>query len=315
VYGVLAGLEVIRTLNDIGYATRSPLELVVWTNEEGARFAPAMMGSGVWADEFTTEECHATHDKSGTTVAGELERIGYNGHDNIEHSEIAAAFEVHIEQGPILEAEGKQVGTVTGVQGMRWYDIIIRGEACHAGPTPMESRQDPMRTLSQILTQLYGLADSQSPWGRITFGDQTVHPGSRNTVPESVTLAVDMRHPEQHILDQMHESLLTIVSKAGQATNTTTEVVEQWHSPAVKFADNCVSAVRAACTNLGYPQMDIVSGAGHDSVYVSRHVPTSMIFIPCEKGLSHNEAERAEPEDLAAGCNVLLHAMLVLDAH
>ncbi len=313
VYGVLAGLEVLRTLNDAELETELPFEAVVWTNEEGARFAPAMVGSGVWAGEFTLEDAYSKADKTGATFGGELERIGYRGDTPAVHSPLSGAFEVHIEQGPILERENRQIGVVSGVQGMRWYDVVIRGDACHAGPTPMEIRRDPMRALSIILPKLYQLAMDHAPEGRITFGDQTVQPGSRNTVPERVTLSVDMRHPDQSTLDAMHALLLEIVSAAAASTATESEVIDQWNSPAVVFDQRCVDAVRLACQTLDYPHMDIVSGAGHDSVYVSRVARTGMVFVPCENGLSHNEAENAAPEDLTAGCNVLLHAMLALD--
>ncbi len=313
VYGVLAGLEVLRTLNDAELETELPFEAVVWTNEEGARFAPAMVGSGVWAGEFTLEDAYSKADKSGATFEAELERIGYRGDAPAAHAPLTGAFEVHIEQGPILEREGKQIGVVTGVQGMRWYDVVIRGDACHAGPTPMESRRDPMRALSVILPKLYQLAADHAPWGRITFGDQTVQPGSRNTVPACVTLSVDIRHPDQSTLDAMHESLHAIVSEAASSSATESDVIDQWNSRAVVFDQGCVDTVRRACQALDYAHMDIVSGAGHDSVYVSRVARAGMVFVPCENGLSHNEAENAAPGDLTAGCNVLLHAMLALD--
>jgi N-carbamoyl-L-amino-acid hydrolase len=310
VYGVLAGLEVLETLNDCGAVTRAPLEVAVWTNEEGARFSPAMIGSGVWAGVFSLEEAYAREDKRGRCIGSELERIGYRGAVPARATPVKAAFEAHIEQGPILEAEAKQIGVLTGVQGMRWYDMILEGAACHAGPTPMEGRRDPFMALPSLLTALYGLARKHAPWGRVTFGDIRAEPGVRNTVPERLIVSVDMRHPEQPVLEEMDAAFRAIVSAQCEAAGLSGSVRDEWSSPAVVFAPECVDAVRGAVEMLGYASMEMVSGAGHDAVYVSRVAPTAMIFVPCENGLSHNEAENAKPEDLEAGCNVLLHAML-----
>ncbi len=310
VYGVLAGLEVIRTLNDAGVETDMPIEVVAWTNEEGARFSPAMIGSGVWCGAFSLDYGLSRQDKAGHTIGAELERIGYAGGEPCSHFPATAAFEVHIEQGPILEKENLTIGVLTGVQGINWYDIVLTGQPCHAGPTPMTDRKDPFRALHQILDDLYRLTDLHAPWGRATFGDMRVQPGSRNTVPESVVLAVDLRHPQQSVLDEMDASLRKIVEKSAAAAGVESTVLDEWQSPAVAFDPGCINAVRESVTRLGYPHMEMVSGAGHDSVYVSRVVPTSMIFVPCAGGLSHNEAESATPDDLAAGCNVLLHAIL-----
>jgi N-carbamoyl-L-amino-acid hydrolase len=310
VYGVLAGLEVLETLNDHGLATAAPLEVVVWTNEEGARFSPAMMGSGVWAGVFEADQVRAIVDKSGKSFGDELERIGYRGEVAARHAPVKAAFEVHIEQGPILEAEALQIGVLTGVQGMRWYDMVLEGAACHAGPTPMEGRRDPFMRLPAILTAIYDLARKHAPWGRATFGDIRAEPGVRNTVPERLVVSVDLRHPDQAILDEMDGDFRRIVNAECEEAGLSGSVRDEWSSPAVAFAPECVDAVRSAAEALGYAHRDMVSGAGHDSVYVSRVAPTGMIFVPCENGLSHNEAENAKPEDLEAGCNVLLHAML-----
>ncbi len=310
VFGVLAGLEVVRTLNDANVTTAAPLEIVVWTNEEGARFSPAMVGSGVWSGEFELDYGLSRADKSGATIGAELERIGYAGSEPCRPFPVKAAFEVHIEQGPILENEALTVGVLTGVQGMNWYDVTLTGQPCHAGPTPMDTRADPMMVLHRVLERTYELAAEHAPWARATFGDLSLQPGSRNTVPESVVLAVDLRHPEQAVLDEMDQRLRSIVNEEAARRNVQAEVRDEWRSPAVAFDVECVNAVRRAVQQLGYPHMEMVSGAGHDSVYTSRVVPTSMIFVPCEGGLSHNEAENAMPDDLEAGCNVLLHAML-----
>ena len=310
VYGVLAALEVIETLNDSNTPTSRPVEIVVWTNEEGARFSPAMIGSGVLAGEFSLEYGHAATDKAGKSIGDELRRIGYSGEKPCKPFPIHAAFEAHIEQGPILEATEKTIGVVTGVQGMRWYDVVISGDAVHAGPTPMDQRRDPFRALHSIVAELYEMADRYAPQSRVTFGDIKAEPGARNTVPERLTLAVDLRHPTETTLEQMEEEFRAIVERSAARANVEGSVRVEWQSPAVEFNSECVAAVRTAAQNLEYPYLEIVSGAGHDSVYLSRIAATSMIFVPCKDGISHNEAESAEPGDLAAGANVLLHAIM-----
>ncbi len=315
VYGVLAGLEVIRTLNDHEIETEHPIEVVVWTNEEGARFSPAMIGSGVWSGEFALEYGHSRVDKEGKSIREELDRIKYLGRDKFTPDSVKAAFEVHIEQGPILESEGLQIGVLSGVQGMNWYDLIIEGQPCHAGPSPMESRQDPFMGLTIMMQKLYDMVAEFSPWSRLTFGDIKAEPGARNTVPERLIVAVDLRHPEQQTLDAMEKRFFKIVEEGAEQFGLKNSIKEEWRSPAVKFDEHCVQAVRNSVDMLGYSNMDMVSGAGHDSVYVSKVAPTSMIFIPCENGLSHNEAENAKSEDVEAGCNVLLHAMLKQSYH
>ena len=310
VYGVLAGLEVLRTLEEAGIETDAPLEVVVWTNEEGARFAPAMVGSGVWASEMQRDEVYAIEDKAGKRFGEELERIGYRGDLPAKPRPIRAAFEAHIEQGPILEAEALQIGILTGVQGARWYDLIIEGQPVHAGPTPMEGRRDPFRGVLPILEYCYKLAEKYAPWGRATFGDIKAEPGSRNTVPERLIVNVDLRHPDPAVLDEMDRLFRTFVAKACEAKKLQGRVEELWHMPVTEFDPNCVDAVRRATAELGYSSMEMVSGAGHDALYVAKVAPTSMIFVPCKDGVSHNESEDVKSEDLEAGCNVLLHAML-----
>lgn len=309
-YGVLAGLEVIRTLNDNGVRTRGPLEVAAWTNEEGCRFSPALIGSGVWTGVFDLEETYAIPDKSGKTVGAELQRIGYLGDVPAKTRPLRAAFEAHIEQGPILEQEGHQIGVLTGIQGLRWYDLVIEGEACHAGPTPMANRKDPFMAALPILRGCYDLAGRHAPWGRATIGDIRAEPGARNTVPEKLVVGIDLRHPDAGVLDDMDRALRALVSHECESRGLGSSVNELWHMPVTTFAPECVEAVRLATRELGYSHMEMVSGAGHDSLYIATVAPTGMIFVPCENGLSHNEAENAKPEDLEAGCNVLLHAML-----
>jgi len=310
VYGVLAGLEVLRTLEDKSIKTRAPLELVVWTNEEGARFSPAMIGSGVWAGEFSLEYGHGRADKAGMTIGGELERIGYLGGAPAEPKPVTAAFEAHIEQGPILEKQEQLIGVVTGVQGIRWYDVTFHGTPCHAGPTPMADRRDPVQALAWLCERLYSEVKAYSDDARMTCGDLRAEPGSRNTVPEKVVLALDLRHPKAEGLEHLHRTLYRLAEQVEEATGVTIDVREEWHSPPVHFDERCIEAVNSAAKDLGYSHRRMVSGAGHDSVYVSRVAPVSMIFVPCAGGLSHNEAESAEPDHLEAGGNVLLHAVL-----
>jgi len=314
VYGVLAGLEVLATLEDQQVVTESPLEVAVWTNEEGSRFAPALIGSGVWSGAFEIEQSYAITDKSGASIAAELDRIGYRGSLPARAKPLKAAFEVHIEQGPILEQEGLQIGVLSGIQGLRWYDLIIEGEACHAGPTPMSARRDPFMAAAPIISACYELAASYAPWGRATFGDIRAEPGSRNTVPERLVINVDLRHRHAQVLEQMDRQFRELVKSECESRSLESQVNECWHMPVTEFAPECIAAVRSATEKLGYSNMEMVSGAGHDSLYIASVAPTSMIFVPCEKGISHNESENAKAEDLEAGCNVLLHAMLEIDA-
>ena len=314
VYGVLAGLEVLRTLEENGIETESPVEVAAWTNEEGSRFSPAMIGSGVWAGVLDLDKAYAITDKAGKSLGDELERIGYRGELAASARPLKAAFEVHIEQGPILERENLQIGVLTGIQGLRWYDLVIDGDACHAGPTPMETRRDPFMAAAPIIEGCYRLAEQYAPWGRATFGDIRAEPGSRNTVPERLVVNVDLRHPDADVLDRMDAAFRELVERECGQRELGYEVNEAWHMPVTRFAPQCVDAVREATAMLGYSSMEMVSGAGHDSLYIASVAPTSMIFVPCENGLSHNELENADPADLEAGCNVLLHAMLALDA-
>lgn len=312
VYGVLAGLEVIDTLNDNNIQTEAPIEVVSWTNEEGARFSPAMIGSGVFSGEFSLEYAYARKDKEGKTLGEELERIGYKGSDIVNPNRFDAAFEVHIEQGPILEIEEKSVGVVTGVQGIRWYDLIVHGKETHAGPSPMSYRRDPFKFAHPIIADLYAMIDEFSPLGRLTIGYADASPGVRNTTPGKLTISIDLRHPNETKLSELDSKFRAIVNKQSVQHNFKAEINEIWHSPSVVFAEKCINAVRTSVKKLKVSSMELVSGAGHDSVYVSNVIPTSMIFIPCKDGLSHNELESAKEEDVINGTNVLLNAVLEL---
>lgn len=309
VYGVLAGLEVIRSLNDAGFETEAPLEVAVWTNEEGSRFAPAMVSSGVFAGVFTEEYGHSRTDMEGKTIGGELARIGYLGDAPVGGRPFRAFFEAHIEQGPILEAEKRTIGVVQGIQGMRWFEITLTGSESHAGTTPMNRRRDAMLGCARLVDRINAIALDHAP-GVSTVGLVKVAPNSRNTIPGSVFLTVDLRHPSDDELLEMKAALENAVTEICGAIGLGHDCTEIWSSPAVHYHPDCIAAVRKAAADSGFAHMDIVSGAGHDAGYISRVAPAGMIFVPCADGISHNEIESATAEDLAAGCNVLLRAML-----
>jgi N-carbamoyl-L-amino-acid hydrolase len=310
VYGVLAGLEVVRTLNDHNYETDAPIEVAVWTNEEGSRFAPAMVASGVFAGAFDLDYGLSRADLDGKTMGEELQRIGYAGDQEVGGRPLRACFEAHIEQGPILEAEERTIGVVTGAQGQRWYEITITGMESHAGPTPMNRRKDALVGASRVVQEVNRIGLDNQPYACATVGLMQVSPNSRNVIPGQVFFAVDFRHPDDEVLSKMDAELRAYCEKMCADAGLELDLKEIWYSPPVAFDAGCVNAVRQGATEAGMPHMDIVSGAGHDACYINRVAPTGMIFVPCADGISHNEAESATPEDLAAGCNVLLHAML-----
>ncbi len=309
VYGVLAGLEVVRTLNDAGIETEAPVEVVVWTNEEGSRFSPAMMGSGVFAGVFPLEEIQAKQDIDGLKLGDELRRIGYEGTAPMGKP-VKAYFEAHIEQGPILEAEKKPVGIVTGAQGQRWYEVTVVGQEAHAGPTPMARRRDALVGASRMVQEVNRIGLANQPYACATVGFMQVSPNSRNVIPGRVFFAVDFRHPDDAVLTKMDSELRAACAKIAAEAGLEVEVSEFWYFPPTPFDEKCVAAVREGAKLYGYDHMEIVSGAGHDAVYMAKVAPTGMIFVPCEDGISHNEVENADPKDLEAGGNVLLHAML-----
>jgi N-carbamoyl-L-amino-acid hydrolase len=308
--GVLAALEVIRTLNDHGIETAAPLEVVNWTNEEGARFPPAMIASGVFAGVFDLDYGLSRKDHAGTTIGEELRRIGYAGDVPVGGRQAAGVFELHIEQGPILEQEGTRIGIVTGGQGARWYDCEVIGAETHAGPAPMESRRDALMAAAHLLERIYQIALDRPPFGRATVGEFHAYPGSRNTVPGRVAFTIDIRHPDGAILDAMHGDLEAAFRQANAEARLEHKLECIWHAPPVEFDSACIEAVRRAARTLGLSAKEMVSGAGHDAVYMARVVPTAMIFVPCRDGISHNEEEYASPEACADGANVLLHAVL-----
>jgi N-carbamoyl-L-amino-acid hydrolase len=312
VYGVLAGLEVIESLNDHGSTTVHPIELSVWCNEEGSRFPMAMMGSAVWSGRLPLETAYGLTDRAGISVRDELQRAGVTTDVPLLRQAVKASFEVHIEQGPVLEQKAKTIGIVTGVQHMSRHEVIVEGQEAHAGPTPMDMRRDPIRVLADLLPALYAVAERRGRDARITFGFIETLPGSPNTVPGRLRFTVDIRHPETQQYGILREELNRLVRGALERHALTGDIRCVWEAPGVSFDPMCVEAVRSATAMLGFDALEMVSGAGHDSCNVSAVVPTAMIFVPCAGGLSHNEAESALPRDLEAGANVLLHAMYSL---
>ncbi|SFU31140.1 Zn-dependent hydrolase [Pseudoduganella namucuonensis] len=309
-YGVLAGIEVVRTLNDRGIRTEAPIEVAFWTNEEGSRFVPVMMGSGVFCGAFTLEHAYAAKDVDGKTVGEELERIGYKGDQVPGQHPIGAYFETHIEQGPVLEDADKVIGVVPAVMGLSWYDCTVTGMEAHAGPTPMHLRKDAMQVSTRIMQEVVAIANRYPPYGRGTVGMVQVFPNSRNVIPGEVKFSIDLRNVNDALLNTMHEEMLAFVERTRQETGLGIQVERVSYYPPCPFHPDCVDAVRNATAKLGYSTMDVVSGAGHDAIYAARVAPAGMIFVPCKDGISHNEIEDARADHLEAGCNVLLHAML-----
>lgn len=309
-YGVLAGLEVVRTLNDAGIQTEAPIEVAWWTNEEGSRFVPVMMGSGVFAKAFTLEHAYAATDTEGKTVKGELARIGYIGDEEPGDHPIGSYFETHIEQGPVLEDHAKTIGVVTGVLGIRWYDCVVTGMEAHAGPTPMALRKDALQVAARLMQEAVACAHRHPPHGRGTVGMVNVHPNSRNVIPGRVKFSIDLRNASDALCDAMDADIRAVAAKLSAESGLPIEITQVSAYPAQPFNADCIDAVQRAANALGYSNMPAVSGAGHDAVYMARLAPAGMIFIPCKDGISHNEIEDAKPEHIEAGCNVLLHAML-----
>jgi N-carbamoyl-L-amino-acid hydrolase len=309
-YGVLAGLEVVRTLNDHHIQTEAPIEVAFWTNEEGSRFVPVMMGSGVFCGAFSLETAYAARDVEGRSVGEELQRIGYKGEQVPGRHPIGAYFETHIEQGPVLEDADKVIGVVPAVMGLSWYDCIVSGMEAHAGPTPMHLRRDALQVATRIMQEVVAIADRYPPYGRGTVGMVQVFPNSRNVIPGQVKFSIDLRNVNDELLNTMHEEITAFIDKTRQESGLSIDLQRVSYYPPCPFHPDCVDAVRAATAKLGYSTMDVVSGAGHDAIYVARLAPAGMIFVPCKDGISHNEIEDAQPAHLEAGCNVLLHAML-----
>jgi N-carbamoyl-L-amino-acid hydrolase len=312
VLGVLSALEAVRTLNETGYETNAPLMVVNWTNEEGSRFAPAMLASGVYAGVFTQDYAYAREDREGQSFGDELERIGYRGREPVGSHRFQAMFELHIEQGPILEAENRMIGVVTGVQGMRWYEVTVRGQEAHTGATPMLLRRNALLGAARMIEAIHQTGLRHLP-GVASVGLIENRPNSRNVVPGEVFFTIDLRHPDEGVLDQMEKECRLALPEIAAGEKLEIEEKRIWISPAVKFDPRLIECVKFGAEKSGFSLREMASGAGHDACYVARVAPTTMIFVPCAGGLSHNEEESTSFEECAAGAQVLLNAVLEYD--
>ena len=310
VLGVLAGLEIIRTLNETGIKTRNPIEVVNWTNEEGTRFSPPMMASGVFAGVHTLDWAYGRTDAAGKTVGGELERIGWIGDEEVGARKLAAFFELHIEQGPILEDENIDIGVVTHGQGLNWLQVTLTGKEAHTGSTPMPKRVNAGLGMARITQLVDEIAWSHAPLAVGAVGHCDVYPNSRNIIPGKVVFTVDFRHPKQEVIDDMEARLRAGAAEICKEIGLEMDIEQAGKFDPVEFDDGCVGAIRRAAQRLGYSHRDIVSGAGHDACWVNRVAPTAMIMCPCVDGLSHNEAEDITKDWATAGADVLFHAVV-----
>jgi N-carbamoyl-L-amino-acid hydrolase len=311
--GVLGALEVLRTLHEAGYQTYAPVEAVNFTNEEGSRFAPAMIASGVFAGVFERDWAHARADRNGMSFGAALDAIGYRGAERCGAHPLSAFFELHIEQGPILEAQARDIGVVEGAQAMRWYEVTLTGRDAHTGTTPMHLRRNALLGAARLIERVDAIARAHAPAGVGTVGLIENRPNSRNVVPGEVFFCVDMRHPDGGALDAMEAALSAALSEVCEPLKLGVAMQKIWDQPAVRFDPDCVASVRHAAEVSGFSVRDMVSGAGHDACYVARVAPTAMVFVPCRDGISHNEAEFCSREQCAAGAQVLLQAVLDYD--
>ncbi len=313
IYGVLAGLEAVRAMNDAGVTTRAPIDVVVWTDEEGVRFS-GMLGSGVFSGVYALEDALARTDSDGVTMAAALDAVGYAGNESVggnpPHAFVEAFIEAHIEQGPILEAEGKTIGVVMGAQGQRCFQVKVTGEEGHAGTLPMTLRRDALLGAARMVDAVNAVAFKHEPHPVITVGSINVRPNSPNTIPGETQFSIDSRHPENTVLatieTQMRDACAAIAAEAN--LEIAFELVSERAS--ISFDESCVGSIREVAQRLSIPHRDIYSGAGHDACNLALAAPTGMIFVPCERGISHNEQENAKPEDLADGCSVLMHVLM-----
>jgi N-carbamoyl-L-amino-acid hydrolase len=308
--GVIAGLEAMRTLNDLGIATERPVVLVNWTDEEGTRFGRSLMGSGVWAGVYGLDETYATTDVAGISVRTALDGIGYAGPQKAEPFPADAYFELHIEQGPILERENVAIGVVTGAQAQVWYDALLEGQDSHAGTTPPAARRDALVGAARMIALVDRMMRAEGEDGRGTVGFLEVIPNSRNVVPGAVRFSVEFRHPDDATLDRLDHDFEPAAFAIAREAGLKLTLTRLFKFKAQPFDADCVGLVEGAAQRLGYTARKIVSGAGHDAVYVARSIPTAMIFTPCRDGLSHNEAEHIEPHQAEAGAQVLFEAVL-----
>lgn len=310
VLGVLGGLELIRTLNDLDIKTKHPIVVTNWTNEEGTRFAPAMLASGVFAGMHELDWAYDRTDAKGLKFGDELKRIGWLGDEEVGARKMKAFFELHIEQGPILEAEGKDIGVVTHGQGLWWLQVTLTGKDAHTGSTPMPMRKNAGLGMARMTELVHQIAMSHQPDAVGAIGHCDVYPNSRNVIPGKVVFTIDFRTPHQEVLDAMKARFEAEAPKIAEELGLAMEIEVAGHFDPVTFDEGCVSAVRNAAERLGYSHRNIVSGAGHDACWINRLYPTAMVMCPCVDGLSHNEAEEISKEWAAAGADVLLHAVL-----
>lgn len=307
IYGVLSALEVVRTFNENKITTPQNLEIAVWMNEEGARFSPAMQGSAVFIGELPLEQAYQQTDHAGISVLESMKQTEQMGNLPLQRV-FNSYFEAHIEQGPVLENSGSSIGIVTGGQAILWFDITIQGFPLHAGTTPMHLRKDPLMGTAEILVTIEAAA-TQINRGLLTVGEISIATPSRNTIPDQIAFTLDIRHPDLNQLDQLKAEIENIIQNISTQRDLAFTMTEIWRSPAIAFDAQCVNLVRNAVQYFDYKAEEIISGAGHDAIHLAKHCPTTMIFIPCEKGISHNEAENITTEHATQGANVLLHAI------
>jgi N-carbamoyl-L-amino-acid hydrolase len=310
VLGVLGGLEVIRSLNDLGIKTKHPIVVTNWTNEEGTRFAPAMLASGVFAGMHTEDWAKDRVDADGKRFGDELRRIGWEGDEKVGERKMHAFFELHIEQGPILEAENKQIGVVTHGQGLWWLEVTLTGKDAHTGSTPMNMRVNAGLGMARITEAVHRIAMDHQPAAVGAVGQANVYPNSRNVIPGKAVFTIDFRSPDLAKLTSMREKLEAEATQIAAGLGLGISIEPVGHFDPVTFDEGCVAAIRDAAERLGYSHMNIVSGAGHDACWINRMYPTAMVMCPCVDGLSHNEAEEISKEWAAAGADVLFHAVV-----
>jgi N-carbamoyl-L-amino-acid hydrolase len=312
VLGTLAALEVVRTLNDAGIETETPICICNWTNEEGSRFAPAMMASAAYVGDFTTDDILSRRDAEGVTVAQALDSIGYRGATPVGTQKFSGFVELHIEQGPILEAENKTIGVVDSGQGVLWYDGRITGFESHAGSTPMPLRRDALATLSEIVLAMEAIAKKHGPKAVGTVGEAVIANPSRNVIPGEIAFTVDCRSADAAIMDALDKDLRAAIGEIAARRKVDVQFDLIWRKPPTHFDPKLVEAVENATKMLGLSHRRITSGAGHDACNLNTVIPTAMVFVPCKDGISHNELEDATQADCAAGANVLMHTVLAL---
>jgi len=312
ILGTLAALEVVRTLNDAGIETEAPVCVINWTNEEGSRFAPAMMASATYAGDYTTEDIWSRTDAGGVTVKEALDGIGYRGDEPVGARKLGAFLELHIEQGPLLEAENKTIGVVERGQGIIWYDGRITGFESHAGTTPMPLRRDALSSLAEVALAIEKIALAHAPQAVATIGEAVIANPSRNVIPGEIAFTLDVRSPDAAVMDALDRDIRAAIADIAGRRRTEIGLAQIWRKPPTIFDGKLVDAVQAAAAELGYSYRRITSGAGHDACNVAGVIPAAMIFVPCKDGVSHNELEDATQADCSAGANVLLHAVLAV---